>query len=83
MKKFFCALLLMTAVVGGGKTFAQFNNNIGFLVIGYKLARCSKSLLISVHKLIGETEVTNISDSSGFTLFTLLNNFCDKWIYME
>jgi hypothetical protein len=27
MKKFFCALLLMTAVVGGGKVFAQFNNN--------------------------------------------------------
>ncbi|MBK9320474.1 MAG: hypothetical protein IPM91_17835 [Bacteroidetes bacterium] len=27
MKKFFCALLLMTAVVGGGKVFAQFTNN--------------------------------------------------------
>ncbi|MBK7888296.1 MAG: hypothetical protein IPJ86_13725 [Bacteroidetes bacterium] len=27
MKKFFCALLLITAVVGGGKVFAQFNNN--------------------------------------------------------
>ncbi|MBK9317959.1 MAG: hypothetical protein IPM91_03370 [Bacteroidetes bacterium] len=27
MKNFFCALLLMTAVFGGGKVFAQFNNN--------------------------------------------------------
>ena len=27
MKKFFCALLLMTAVVGCGKVVAQFNNN--------------------------------------------------------
>jgi hypothetical protein len=28
MKKFFCALLLMTAVVGGGKVYAQFKGNI-------------------------------------------------------
>ncbi len=27
MKKFFCALVLMTAVVGGGKVYAQFTNN--------------------------------------------------------
>jgi len=27
MKKFFCALLLMTAVFWGGKVFAQFTNN--------------------------------------------------------
>ncbi|MBL0097424.1 MAG: hypothetical protein IPP46_13775 [Bacteroidetes bacterium] len=28
MKKFFCALLLMTAVVGGENVFAQFKGNI-------------------------------------------------------
>ncbi|MBK7888293.1 MAG: hypothetical protein IPJ86_13710 [Bacteroidetes bacterium] len=28
MKKFFCALLLMTAVVGGGSVYAQFKGNI-------------------------------------------------------
>ncbi|MBK9319038.1 MAG: hypothetical protein IPM91_09635 [Bacteroidetes bacterium] len=27
MKKFFCALLLMTAVVGCGEGFAQYNGN--------------------------------------------------------
>jgi hypothetical protein len=32
MKKIFCAMLLMTAVVGGGKVFAQFTNN--FWVFG-------------------------------------------------
>ncbi|MBL0096806.1 MAG: hypothetical protein IPP46_10170 [Bacteroidetes bacterium] len=28
MKKFLCALWLMTAVVGGGKTFAQYSNKV-------------------------------------------------------
>ncbi len=32
MKKFFCALMLMTAVFGGGKVYSQFNNN--FWVFG-------------------------------------------------
>jgi hypothetical protein len=28
MKNFFCALLLMTAVFGGGKVFAQYSNKV-------------------------------------------------------
>jgi hypothetical protein len=75
MKKFFCALLLMTAVVGGGKVFAQFNNNTWVFgdSAGIHFNNSQPTNFKSVMKMRGSS--STISDSSGLiSYFFLLNN---------
>jgi hypothetical protein len=77
MKKFFCALVLMTAVVGGGKTYAQFNNNTWVFgdSAGIRWQGFPKIPTNFKSQVDWRNGVTNISDSSGVLLYsTLLNN---------
>jgi len=84
MKKFLCALLLMTAVVGGGKTFAQFNNN--HWVFGdsaYIDWSNPLSPVVGSAAFYYRNGSSTIGDSSGILLYAgLFNNWAPTDCYI-
>jgi hypothetical protein len=76
MKKFFCALLLMTAVYGGGKVFAQFNNNHWAFGDSVLISWGSSGLpTVNTSAHTFRNGSSSISDSNGILLYTGYNYY--------
>jgi hypothetical protein len=70
MKNFFCALLLMTAVFGGGKVFAQFNNNTWIFGDSAGVNWNSTGAITQFTSAIdARGSISSISDSNGVVCY--------------